>query len=625
MVPLPGPSKIGKYDVEERVGEGAMGVVYRAVDPVLKRRVAIKVMSDAFAQNDDLRERFLREAQAAGSLQHPNVITIYDFGDVDGHPYIAMEFVEGQDLAELIAHQVPLSVVDKLDLAIGVLQGLAYAHKRGIVHRDIKPANIRVDDEGKARIMDFGVAHLASSNMTKSGVMLGTPSYMAPEQIVGGKVGPQTDVFSVGAVLYELLTGARPFDGGTLQAVMYRVLSENPAPLSSVVPGLPARLNDVVMRALAKDAENRYSSALDMANDLLAVRAAIDASTASPGTLSLRATIESAIEVRKSREIQRTRNRRVVMSSGGVALAAVLMLAGWALARRGSALADRSPPQNGASPSSAPAGGDPSAAVTAPISPAPTTTTDQRLTRSASPSNSAATNRATETPSNRARNAPQNTPRPESHTAIVQPETRPQERPAAGPDSGRQRRTACGYAAESGDTAGRDDDDRLVAACRESSARSRSRRPAPTSSPVAEVRPSGGAAATTPASQNASTSANATAEIGAVIDAYARAIESRSVDELRRAYPALTSDQARAFSDFFASTRTLRATLAVKSMHVDGASATASVAGVYEFTTTNGRTQQQSVSFANRVAPRRIRLEAHRGALNGAPTRRLRS
>ena len=598
MVPLPGPSKIGKYDVEERVGEGAMGVVYRAVDPVLNRRVAIKVMSDAFAQNDDLRERFLREAQAAGSLQHPNVITIYDFGDVDGHPYIAMEFVEGQDLAELIAHQVPLSVVDKLDLAIGVLQGLAYAHKRGIVHRDIKPANIRVDDEGKARIMDFGVAHLASSNMTKSGVMLGTPSYMAPEQIVGGKVGPQTDVFSVGAVLYELLTGARPFDGGTLQAVMYRVLSENPAPPSSVVPGLPARLNDVVMRALAKDAENRYSSALDMANDLIAVRAAIDASTASPGTLSLRATIESAIEVRKSREIQRTRNRRVVMSSGGVALAAVLMLAGWALARRSSASADRSLPQNSALPSSAPAGGGASAAVTtAPISPAPTTTTDQqRLTRSASPSNSAATNRATQTPSDRARNAPQNTPRPESHTAIVQPETRPEERPAptqtpagnAGPPVGTPPNQATQPAATT--TTG-------------SSQPVVSSPPAPapaaatTPSPVAEVRPSGGAAATTPASQNASTSANATAEIGAVIDAYARAIESRSVDELRRAYAAITSDQARAFSDFFASTRTLRATLAVKSLHVDGASATASVAGIYEYTTTNGRTQQQSVSF----------------------------
>jgi serine/threonine-protein kinase len=594
MVPSPGPSKIGKYDVEERVGEGAMGVVYRAVDPVLKRRVAIKVMSDAFAQNDDLRERFLREAQAAGSLQHPNVITIYDFGDVDGHPYIAMEFVEGQDVAELIAHQVPLSVVDKLDLAIGVLQGLAYAHKRGIVHRDIKPANIRVDDEGKARIMDFGVAHLASSNMTKSGVMLGTPSYMAPEQIVGGKVGPQTDVFSVGAVLYELLTGARPFEGGTLQAVMYRVLSENPASLSTAAPGLPAKLNDVVMRALAKDAANRYSSALDMANDLIAIRAAIDASADSPGTLSLRATIESAIEVRKSREIQRTRNRRVVLSSGGVALAAALVLTTWALARRGAGSGIPSVPQNHAPPSSAPAGANsPAAVTTAPTSPAPKTTTeDPRPTRSASSSPSAAGgNRTAETPPDRARNASQHAPKPESSAAIVQSATRPQERvaptqtlagnagpPVAAPPNQPTQPTQPAATTTAG-----------------SSQPVVTPPPPPPSAPVAEARPSGGAAPPSPTSQ--STSATATAEIGAVIDAYARAIESRSVDELRRAYSAITSDQARAFSDFFASTRTLRATLAVKSLHVDGASATASVAGIYEYTTTNGRSQQQSVSF----------------------------
>ncbi len=591
-MPSPGPSKIGKYDVEERVGEGAMGVVYRAVDPVLKRRVAIKVMSDAFAQNDDLRERFLREAQAAGSLQHPNVITIYDFGDVDGHPYIAMEFVEGQDLAELIAHQVPLSVVDKLDLAIGVLQGLAYAHKRGIVHRDIKPANIRVDDEGKARIMDFGVAHLASSNMTKSGVMLGTPSYMAPEQIVGGKVGPQTDVFSVGAVLYELLTGARPFEGGTLQAVMYRVLSENPAPLTTAVPGLPARLNDVVMRALAKDAENRYSSALEMANDLIAVRSAIDASAVSPGTLSLRATIESAIEVRKSREIQRSRNRRVVVSSGGVALAAVLVLAGWALARRGAGPGVASVPQNNAPPSSAPAGGSPPASVTsAPTSPAPKTTTEQPPpTRSASSSSSAAGNRNPQTPSDRARTAPKNTPKPESNAAIVQSAARPQERVAPTPMP----------AANAGPPVAAPPIQPTQPAATTTAGSSQPvvippPAPAPTPAPVTnEARP-GGAAAPSVTSQSAST--NATAEINAVIDAYARAIESRSIDQLRHAYAAITSDQARAFSDFFASTRTLRATLAVKALHVDGASATASVAGIYEYTTTNGRSQQQSVSF----------------------------
>jgi len=590
MVPSPGPSKIGKYDVEERVGEGAMGVVYRAVDPVLKRRVAIKVMSDAFAQNDDLRERFLREAQAAGSLQHPNVITIYDFGDVDGHPYIAMEFVEGQDVAELIAHQVPLSVVDKLDLAIGVLQGLAYAHKRGIVHRDIKPANIRVDDEGKARIMDFGVAHLASSNMTKSGVMLGTPSYMAPEQIVGGKVGPQTDVFSVGAVLYELLTGARPFEGGTLQAVMYRVLSENPASLATAAPGLPAKLNDVVMRALAKDSENRYSSALEMANDLLAIRAVIDASAASPGTLSLRATIESAIEVRKSREIQRTRNRRVVLSSGGVALAAVLVLTTWALARRGAGSGIPSVPQNHAPPSSAPAGtNSPAAVTTAPTSPAPKSTTEEpRPTRSVSSSPSATGNRTAEIPTNRARNASQNASRPESNAAIVQSATRPLERVAS-------TQTPAGNTAPPAAAAPNQPTQAAATTTASSSQPVVTPPPAPTSAPVGEVRPSGGAAPPSPTSQ--STSATATAEIGAVIDAYARAIESRSVDELRRAYSAITSDQARAFSDFFASTRTLHATLAVKSLHVDGASATASVAGVYEYTTTNGRSQQQSVSF----------------------------
>jgi eukaryotic-like serine/threonine-protein kinase len=272
-LPSIGPSKIGKYDVEERVGEGAMGIVYRALDPVLQRRVAIKVMSDAFAQNDDLRERFLREAQAAGSLQHPNVITIYDFGEVEGHLYIAMEFVEGQDVAELLAHEVPLTVTHKVDIAIGVLQGLAFAHKRGIVHRDIKPANIRVDADGNARIMDFGVAHLASSEMTRTGVVIGTPSYMAPEQILGGKVGPEADIFSVGAVLYELLTGTRPFAGGPLQAVMYRVLSEPPMPVDVAVPGLPAKLNEIVMRALAKEPDKRYNSALAMANDLLSVRA----------------------------------------------------------------------------------------------------------------------------------------------------------------------------------------------------------------------------------------------------------------------------------------------------------------------------------------------------------------
>src|SRR4051812_39593759 len=311
-----------------------MGVVYRALDPVLRRRVAIKVMSDAFAQNDDLRERFLREAQAAGSLQHPNVITIYDFGEVDGHLYIAMEFVEGQDVAELLAHQVPLTEVNKLDITIGVLQGLAFAHKRGIVHRDVKPANIRVDSDGNARIMDFGVAHFASSNMTRTGVMIGTPSYMAPEQITGGRVGPQCDIFSVGAVLYELLTGISPFAGGSLQAVMYRVLSEAPQPVTSSAPGLSPRLNEIVARALAKNPADRYTTAIEMANDLLAVRASLDQRPPLTGTLSLRATIDSALDERRTQTFRRVRRRRYAFSGAGVGVAVALVLSGWLLARR---------------------------------------------------------------------------------------------------------------------------------------------------------------------------------------------------------------------------------------------------------------------------------------------------
>ncbi|HEX4684444.1 MAG TPA: serine/threonine-protein kinase [Gemmatimonadaceae bacterium] len=552
------PSRIGKYDVEERVGEGAMGVVYRALDPVLKRRVAIKVMSDAFAQNDDLRERFLREAQAAGSLQHPNVITIYDFGEVDGHLYIAMEFVEGQDVAELLAHEVPLTILNKLDIAIGVLQGLSFAHRRGIIHRDIKPANIRVDSDGNARIMDFGVAHLQSSDMTRSGVMLGTPSYMAPEQIVGGEVGPQTDIFSVGAVLYELLTGTRPFSGGPLQAVMYRVLSENPAPLDTAAMGLPARLNDIVMRALAKEPAKRYASAVEMANDLLAVRSVLDADSTASGTLSLRATIESALDDRRTSEFHRVQRRRAAMTGVGVAAAAALMLVGWLLARRGPVPEHQVVSQTVAAPN---------------VGQAPTTTSPAPTLEGAP---------------KKEKNAVQ------SAAAAAGPVAPPPARPQPQPQTAASR-------------TGRADTTAAVPRTQDKSAP-----PPVVNSPAVSPLPPVSQVPTAPkdthtiapqplppvtAPAPAAAPSNPSVDIAGVVEAYARAIESRDMAELRRVYATITAAQASAFEDFFSSTRALHAALAAKNIQVEGARATARLSGTYDFTNNTGRDQHQTVSF----------------------------
>src|SRR4051812_46447390 len=325
-------TQIGKYQIEDLVGEGAMGVVYKALDPVLNRHVAIKVMGDAISRDDELRDRFLREARAAGSLQHPNVITIYDFGDVDGHPFIAMEYVEGIDLEDLLRSGTPLSLEAKLGIMIDVLNGLAYAHKRGVVHRDIKPANIRVDEEGHARIMDFGIAHLNSSAMTKmtrTGIMLGTPNYMAPEQIIGQDITARTDIFAAGAVLYEILTNARPFQADTLHAVLYKITSETPPSLNQILPGLPTALDGIVMRALAKDPQRRFPTALEMANEVTRVRQTL--SHGPQPSMSLHATIEHARTSGKSIPVtaapKKAGRRKVMYTAAGVAAAAVVIAA----------------------------------------------------------------------------------------------------------------------------------------------------------------------------------------------------------------------------------------------------------------------------------------------------------
>src|SRR5579864_6332533 len=193
--------RVGKFELHELIGEGAMGAVWKAYDSVIRRFVALKLLPSAVGRSAEARTRFLREGRAAGALQHPNIVTIYDLGESEGQLFIAMELVDGQDLSELIADHEPLALERKLDIAIEVLQGLSYAHERGVIHRDIKPSNIRLTSDGAVKIMDFGIARLASADATGEGTIAGTPTYMAPEQITNGAISPVTDVFSVGCMV----------------------------------------------------------------------------------------------------------------------------------------------------------------------------------------------------------------------------------------------------------------------------------------------------------------------------------------------------------------------------------------------------------------------------------------
>jgi tetratricopeptide (TPR) repeat protein/predicted Ser/Thr protein kinase len=259
---------IGKYRILRILGRGGMGTVYEALDPLINRKVAVKMMIPGLAQSPDLRERFLREAQAAGGLRHRNIVTVYDLGEDKGQPYIAMEYLEGTDIEKIVHNREPHPLEWKLDIIRQVCEGLAYAHRHGIVHRDVKPANIRVTREGEAKIVDFGIAHLQSSRITKSGLVLGTIQYMSPEQVDGKPLDHRSDIFSVGAIAFELIAYRRPFDGDSVSAVLYKVMHQGPDvkafPKTEYSPGLEA----IVMRALEREAEERYLSLDEMRDDI---------------------------------------------------------------------------------------------------------------------------------------------------------------------------------------------------------------------------------------------------------------------------------------------------------------------------------------------------------------------
>jgi serine/threonine protein kinase len=249
-----------------------MGVVYRAHDSLLEREVALKIIATSIEANPELRERFFREARAAGQLSHRNIITIHDLGEHEGQPYLAMEFLTGEDLQHRLARQEPMGLRRKLEIAAEICDGLAYAHRRGLIHRDVKPANIFITDEGVVKLLDFGLARMVASELTRSNMMMGTLNYMAPEQVRGERTDHRADIFSFGVVLYEMLSGRKAFQGDSFATTLYKILQDVPEPLPNIDPTLPAELVWLVERTLAKPKDERYQDLADVTRDLALIR-----------------------------------------------------------------------------------------------------------------------------------------------------------------------------------------------------------------------------------------------------------------------------------------------------------------------------------------------------------------
>ena len=263
---------ISHYKILSELGRGGMGVVYKAEDTKLKRPVALKFLRSDVLEDEEHKERFLREAQAAAALDHPNICTVHEIDEVEGETFIAMAFLEGQTVKDKIGER-PLKLEEALDIAIQTAQGLQAAHEKGIVHRDIKSANLMVTPQGTVKVMDFGLAQLAEwSKLTETTTILGTPSYMSPEQAVGEKTDRRTDLWSLGVVLYEMVTGRLPFEGERQEAVLYGITNEEPEPVTAQRAGLPMELEWIVGKALEKDREERYQHAEDLLVDLRSLK-----------------------------------------------------------------------------------------------------------------------------------------------------------------------------------------------------------------------------------------------------------------------------------------------------------------------------------------------------------------
>src|SRR5208282_2533985 len=264
-------TKTGRYQIVGELGRGSMGVVYQGFDPIIGRTVAIKTMLPEGLSPQEFQEykaRFQREAMAAGILAHPNIITVYDFGEDNGVLFLAMEFLEGKSLEKIVQEQTILPIETILPIYDQVCSALDHAHQNKIVHRDIKPANIMILQNGLVKVTDFGIAKMMDMGMTQAGQILGTPNYMSPEQVKGRQIDGRSDIFSMGVILYELVTGEKPFGGQNITTVIYKIINENPIPPRELDASIHAGLSYVISKALAKNPDERYQTCKELAEDL---------------------------------------------------------------------------------------------------------------------------------------------------------------------------------------------------------------------------------------------------------------------------------------------------------------------------------------------------------------------
>ncbi len=302
--------RIGKYKVLEEIGRGTMGRVYKAHDPVLNRLVAIKTMSASVDAGDEMHKRFHREAQAAALLSHPNIVTVHDFGEEQDLIFMAMEFLEGSDLRDAIERKLLPGLHEKVRVMEQICSALAFAHSKGVVHRDLKPANVHLQPNGQVKIVDFGLARISTSNMTQDGIVLGTPNYMSPEQALGDKVDARSDIFSAGAVFYELLTNHKPFDADSTPGVLFQVVHKEPPAIRQWSPEVPRSLVEVVEKAMVKDRKLRFQTAEQMREALSAAGQALDSGRR----------LEASLPEESPRALRRTGRRSAAYVEGTGAL-----------------------------------------------------------------------------------------------------------------------------------------------------------------------------------------------------------------------------------------------------------------------------------------------------------------